>query len=647
MKFKTIKIPTGRFLTPMQVAHEDGRLFLKFGYNKKLIEAMKDFSNRKWHGFDEPPVKMWSFPANSRNIFRFDKMCGKKVFENWDAPIEQFPIPDRHKVMPFWEHQLELYNHVLSRKQSIIVGDMGTGKSRVAIAAAEYIHTNNGVSEDDMWFVGPVNAVNAVTRELKKWGCTLNIKMFTYDRLVSFLKEYEGKAPRLLISDESSKLKNWSTQRTKGVWHLTEAMREEYGDDCWIIEMSGTPAPKSPVDWWSLAEIARPGFLKESTPVKLRNNLCLIEERENASGGMYPHILAWLDDPSKCAVCGEVESAHSDFADHNYKQSQNELKKLYHRLKGLVIIKRIDECMDLPELVKRVIRVKPSMTTIRAAQIIRKSSHRAPQKLILLRELSDGFQYQDVEAGFKQCPRCLGHKRVMEFVPQDIDDISKEKESEQEEIECPYCAGEGVVQNYEVKPMFVTTPKDAYLEFLLEEYAEYGRFVVWAAFTASIDRIVELCLNNGWIVLRIDGKGVHAITSPTEADVDADILMDCMDYSDPKHDELLRKYPKVVVVSNAKSGGMAYTFTSAPADFYYSNDFDAESKIQSGARIRRGGMHASRGVTSYEIVHIPEDALVIDNLAAKRNMQAITLNDITDYNVDYSGAEFFNGEKYV
>ena len=649
-QWKTHKVPTGRFLTPVQVAFEGDRCYLKFGYNKKLVEATKEFAGRKWGGYSDPPTKEWSFPLTGRNMFRLSKFLGKKVFAPWDAPLQDFEVPERHKALPFWEHQKDLYNHVLSRKQSVIVGDMGTGKSRVAIAAAEYVSTHHGVPDEDIWFVGPVNAVNAVTREMRKWDCPIDIAMFTYDKLVSHLKEYEGEPPRFLILDEASKLKNWNTQRTKAVWHLTEAMREKWDDDCWIVEMSGTPAPKTPVDWWSIAEIARPGFLKEPTAAKLRNALCVIEERENATGGLYPHIVGWLDNPKKCAVCCKFENEHDDFADHAFKPSVNELAKIYHRLKGLVIIKHIKDCMDLPEMQRRIVRLKPSMTTVRAAQMIKKSSERAPQKLMLLRELSDGFQYKQVAVGMKQCPRCLGHKEVMEFVAQEMDEAGLPKlqdSGDQELIACPFCEGEGEVQNLESQAVYVDTPKDAFLDFLLEEHVEVGRFVVWAAFTATLDRITQFCIDRGWAVLRIDGTGVTAITGATEPDLDPQVLMDCMDYSDPKHDDLLRSYPKVVVVSHPKSGGMSYTFTSAPAQLYYGNDHNGEDKMQSLARILRGGMHMTRGVTTYEIVHLPEDKMVIDNLEAKKDMQAVTLNDLTGYKVDYTDMLMFDGEKYV
>ena len=57
--------------------------------------------------------------------------------------------------------------------------------------------------------------------------------------------------------------------------HLADAVRNEHGWDGYIWEMSGTPAPKSPVDWWNQCEIACPGFLAEGTYAKFKYSLCL------------------------------------------------------------------------------------------------------------------------------------------------------------------------------------------------------------------------------------------------------------------------------------------------------------------------------------------------------------------------------------
>ena len=152
----------------------------------------------------------------------------------------------------------------------------------------------------------------------------------------------------------------------------------------------------------------------------------------------------------------------------------------------------------MPDTILHIVRVKPHIDTIRAAELIKNSSHRAPQKLILLRELSDGFQYKDVEDGIITCPRCNGAK-VVEEVDTEHDDVPFQMSMEPVfgdtnlvEKACPYCSGEGVVPSYRVEPDFVASPKDAFVSYLLNEYEEYGRFIFWASFTAAIDRVTML-----------------------------------------------------------------------------------------------------------------------------------------------------------
>jgi hypothetical protein len=38
-----------------------------------------------------------------------------------------------------------------------------------------------------------------------------------------------------------------------------------------------------------------------------------------------------------------------------------------------------------------------------------------------------------------------------------------------------------------------------------------GRIVVFAGFTASIDRVCEIVGNEGWLPIRVDGRGWHSI----------------------------------------------------------------------------------------------------------------------------------------
>ena len=651
MRYRNEKAKVGKYLVPMQVGEDEETLFFKFGYNKGLIELIKErLERRRWN----PDERCWTAPRTSRNLFVLEHILNRNPYRQWDKALEQYPIPANHledeNMLP-WEHQIELYNQCLTRKQTVIVGDMGTGKSRVVLMGIEYLAQNWDLKDGECWFIGPVNAVNSIQREIRKWGCPVKINIMTYEKAVRHAQSYAGRAPRVLILDEASRLKNWGTQRTKAANHIAEAMRNEYGNDCYIWELSGTPAPKAPTDWWSLAEIARPGFLREGNVAQLRNNLCLIEQREGAAG-LYPHIITWFDNDGKCVSCGKLKDEHfeSDM-EHLYKPSENMLEKLYRRLKGLVVIKLIDDCLDLPETTLHIVRVKPHIDTIRAADLIKNSSHRAPQKLILLRELSDGFQYKDVEDGFVECPRCHGTKVVDEV--QTAQEVGYQESmmpvfgEVSDEVTCPYCEGEGVVPSFRTEPEYVDTPKDAFVNYLLQEYEEYGRFIFWVSFTAAIDRVTKLCLAQGWVVLQIDGRGLIVHTPDPEIQMSVETALDCMDYSHKHHNDLLREHPKVVVVSHPSSGGMAYTFTAAPADCYYDNDFNVESKIQSEARKRRGGMCTTRKCHQYELIHIPTDLMVLQRLNEKRSLQAITLADLKDYTIDGVAMEYFDGEKFI
>lgn len=657
MSFVKKKIKSGKYLLPIQINDDGENIYLKFGYNAGLIELIKERLDRRRWDADE---KCWYCPSTERNKFVLSFLCQEAPYEQWDNELASFPVPANHLADPErlpWAHQLDLYNQCLQRRQTILVGDMGTGKSRVALMLIQYLYENWNLKDGEAWFLGPVNAVNSIQREIVKWGCPVKMLTMTYEKAVKHALSYAGSAPRVLILDEASRLKNWGTQRTKGAYHFAEAMRKEHGNECYIIELSGTPAPKAPTDWWSLSEIARPGFLRENNVVTLRNNLCLIEQREGAAG-LYPHIITWFDDEDKCLECGKLSSEHPEDYEfsfgHPFRPSVNQLERLHSRLKGLVMIKKIEDCLDLPDTVLHIVRVKPHIDTLRAAELIKNSSHRAPQKLILLRELSDGFQYKDVEDGFVECPRCHGSKVVVEVdvehddAPFQVEMLPIFGDTNLLEKACPYCSGEGVVPSYRIEPDYVATPKDAFVTYLLTEYEEYGRFIFWASFTASIDRVTNLCLKEGWTVLQIDGRGLN-VFAPSGSDdpMSVDVALDCMDYSSKHHNDLLRMYPKVCVVSHPSSGGMAYTFTSAPADCYFDNDFNVESKIQSAARKRRGGMCLSRGVHQYELVHLPTDLLVLQRLNEKRNLQAVTLNDLTDYSIEAKGLEYFDGEKFV
>jgi len=663
------KFIAGKYKIKVKLFYKNGRIFIKFPFNKKLIDEIRVMEGAKWHGFDKPnPVKMWSVADTPGNDFRIRYLKGENPYAAFKTPLIE--IPESSWGRPLYDHQKEMVRHGLTRGYCVFACEMGTGKSLAAIEIMERAGVHD---EHDAWYVGPVAGVKAVGRELVKWQSFVKPRMMTYDRLVRIVEDWDDgfPAPRCIIFDESSKIKNPNAKRSQAARHIAEAIREEYGEEGYVIEMSGTPAPKSPVDWFNQLETAVPGYLREGDIHKFKSRLCIIETRESGiTGTTYPHIVTWLDDEKKCATCGEYRDSdnHKQFLDpvglpiveqkstglkmledvpvntesfepnpnyHPYKPSVNEVEKLYRRMDGVVLVQFKKDCLDLPDKRYEIITVKPTPSMVRAAKIIRTKATRAVMALNLLRELSDGFQYTDREVGVQKCPNCQGNGSVTAMVPKDEVDTQKPnadidaEQFEEQTIVCDYCKGSKVVPRYERVTDSGETPKDQVFIDMLDEHEEGGRFIVWGGFTGSIDRLVAIAHKYGWATLRVDGRGYFAQEATGEVANDNDFL-DAMDLSHPRYRELLSKHPRICFVGHPQAGGMALTLTASPSALFYSNCYNGEARMQAEDRFHRAGMDKNKGATVYDLFCLPTDKLIYENLQQKKKLQKISMGELND-----------------
>lgn len=154
------------------------------------------------------------------------------------------------------------------------------------------------------------------------------------------------------------------------------------------------------------------------------------------------------------------------------------------------------------------------------------------------------------------------------------------------------------------EPIRVASPKLDELTLLLEDHEEIGRLVVYAGFRESVIRVIEHCRALGWETIQADGT------------------------RQPTKDELKwfqSGEGKVVFVGNPGAAGMGLTLTASPTIVYFSNDYNAESRMQSEDRIHRPGC---RGARIVDLVHLPTDGLVIERLKSKRDLQSIPIEEI-------------------
>lgn len=622
------KLITGGYKFPVEITRKQGRLWFKFDNNVPLQAEVKAMSGSRYHGYDDEPIKQWSITDNIRNRFQLQVLEGKNPYGRYDKPLIEFK-PKRN----LWSHQILGVQHNITRQYGINAFEMSTGKSLVAIETMEWLCEYKNIRS---WFYcAPKSALISVQEEFDHWKALVRPQFFTYEGLKSVLEHWPEDAdpPQGLICDEGSRLKNPTAQRSANVQYLADQIRERWGDNGAVIVMTGTPAPKGPTDWWSISEICCPGFLREGDLGKFRNRLAIMAKGQTEAGGIFPKLISWKDDANKCNICGKLEKEYehdvTNILRHDFIKSVNEVELLHRRLGGLVVTAfKKDVQKDLPDKIFKIIRCKPSIELINAAKLITARGESSIKTLTLLRELSDGFQYDEKDCGTEICPLCKGVKTRLEskyigpdeeyeriqdlmFTGQDIPSGMFEEMI----MPCSYCDGVGESTKYMREALQIPCPKEEALKDIIDIHEDIGRLVCYASFTGSIDRCVEIFVRTGWDVISCDSRGWRGFGLSGKA---ADL------YKMFKRDMSKR----IAFVANAQSGGLGLNLQQSPSIVYYSNDFNAESRMQSIERTHRPGMDVNRGCTIYDIFNLPTDELILNNLNTKKKLQSVTMGDI-------------------
>ncbi len=517
----------------------------------------------------------------------------------------------------------------------------------------EFLVTHNTLSAQEViersgvnhWFwVGPKTSLPNIKRELRKWGfdpTTATIEFMTYERLVRIMDDWVpgNPLPQGVVFDESSRLKTDTSQRSMAAQKLTDLIRDEYGWEGYVILMSGTPSPKRPTDWWSPCEIAWPGFLREGSVKALKSRLAF-QEQQTFDSGTFWKTTGWKDDTRKCNTCGfvredgvhELDPFGEDEGYHEFVESKNEVAYMFERLKGLVVVKHKKDCLTLPDKRYRKVVCKPSASLLRVAKVIAESAPNAMTGGTLLRELSDGFQYRDVADGTRKCNHCKDACGEVDewFDPndefkvyQDVGMLDPDRvvQLEKRKVRCPSCKGTGEMKKTKRIAREIACPKEKALRGLLEECEETGRIVIFAGFTGSVDRCVNICHKEGWAVVRCDGRGYQVTDKDGNTLTDVEALDFWAD---------LESNPEVAFVAHPESGGMSLTLVEARMAVYWSNSFKPEYRVQSEDRIHRKGMDENLGCVIVDLVHLPTDERVLEIIRENRKLELLTLGELVE-----------------
>ena len=534
------------------------KLHIYSQYNKDLIEELKVMGGAKWN----PDNKCWIIDDSERNRYAFEYLLGFRV-----CPDKFEPIPYTSNRRLF-DHQREGVRFAIENKRCMLAFEMGLGKTLTAIEIMEYAFLKEKLY--NWWLVAPFGAQKEWKRQLSRWGCKLKfVVVTTYESLQKHMEAAgDEHVPHGVIFDESVKLKNPSAKRSQVAAELCRIIRSNPGvpNGGYIIELSGAPAPKNPIDWWHQIECLQPGFIREGDPYKFRNRYANIITVDHGYG---PHK--------------EVDS-----------WNEEEVEKLGKRLSPIVMVKKKKDCLNLPDKIFDTLTVEPSVDVLCTAELIMDTCGTGALALERLRELSDGFLYR---GNFENNAE-----------PDEYDGIT------------PY-ENSGSVENDNTTSRYTihNTAKLGVIRELLDFYHTNnggpGRLVIYAAYQASIDLLVneinktqlEETSDGYWRAARIDGRGWS----------DPDIL-NSFESDDPSN---------IVIVANpACVHGL--TLSQTLCLVYYSNSFHVDHRIQSLDRRDRPGMDVTKGTRIVDIVHLPSDQYIVDKLNAGTNILNLTLDEL-------------------
>ena len=638
-KTKESRIVETHFLVPnkkkrikkfaVKMEYSAGRIFfLKSAF--ALKDEIKNMQGSKWLGYDDPnPRKIWSVKDCPRNHFQIKYLQGGNPYAHWDQQVTKHEYDHE---LPFYPHQNGMCDHVLTYRHVLLSCVMRAGKNRVVIEAMQRTGYNH------FYFVAPKQVLPAIALEFDKWGLdpTIKVELMTYDKLAMVMDtagKKDFRCPRGVIFDEASLVKNASTRRGNGAMKLANMIREQYGFDSLIVPMTGTPSSKSPCDIWHLTEIACPGWLAEGSAKQLEQRLGIFEEpKASAFGNHFKKRVGWKNQDGCCQTCGQLENHPNHTFDpdepmaetHTYKAGVNEVELLHKRLEGLTyFVNESDLNLGPRNYIREYCKVPKKL--LRIAKALKDTARSTITGLNSLRQLSDGFAYNDVADGTRQCEVCGGEGEVETHVNADgetFDDVAMLKPSfvrnlRKEKRDCLGCGGSGNVPKMKQDSYRITCEKDDLLiKWLGVAEERDDRVCVFAGFRDSVNRCAEICRENGWVTIQIDGNGVKV------RDVEGKVV--------PTDNHL--KYwsdmtnKKVAVVANAASAGFGLTLTEASVLVYYSNSYRTELRRQSEARNWLPG--SDKEMTIVDLINLPSDERALDVIQADISLEKIVLGDL-------------------
>ncbi len=480
--------------------------------------------------------------------------------------VELVNSSPRYKIEP-WEHQKEAIKRAKKLKHFALFFEMGAGKTSTAINILRHKYYDKKRLLRTLILCPPI--------VVKNWKAEFEMHSMIGDHVfclegsgkdrifqmhraiekrgdgVIFITNYEtllmndafdlinSWQPEAIVFDESHRLKNSSAKRTKLALKLADKADYKY-------ILTGTPILNDAIDLWSQFRVMDGG--------------------ETLGKNFWVYRAKYFYDAN--------QNMPKERYFPDWKPRPGSFEELNQKIQGVSMVVKKENCLDLPPLVKQVVKVSLS-----------------PQQ----RELYEAMKKDFVAyVGNQACVASLAITKALRM----------------QQIVSGYVSVEGIEGGERTNVRFKENPRAEALEELLDEICKGSKCLVWAVFRENYASIRDTCTR-----LNLEFVEVHGEVSQKERDAAVRRFN-----SDPSCR---------VFIGNPQSAGIGINLVSASYSIFYSRSFSLEQDLQAEARNYRGGSEIHQKITRIDLVaENTIDEVITEKLAQKVSVSDEVLRDI-------------------
>jgi SNF2 family DNA or RNA helicase len=503
----------------------------------------------------------------------------------------------KFKTQP-WAHQMDGFERFKDSEYFALFADMGTGKSKIAIDIASYKFVTKQI--EGVLVIAPNNVHTQWIREQFPTHCSIpwkpwiwksgkmgrrqwarmledflliptpnvlkvlavNVEAFQSNSVVPTIADFVKNHKVLTIVDEATRIKNRGAKRSKIIHKLNK-----YGHRAIL---TGTPTAKSPFDLWSQMEFLKANYFdcnyfvfQHRYGIMMRGvnpsnggryttlidektfNLCKwhIQKRKEENGGALAE-----DDYEGISVRLSISEKDVRFieAQERYVKFKN-LDRLRETISKDVLSVRKEDCLDLPPKVYEKIFVDMSPDQKRIYDSLKNDflAQYDDKELTVTNKVSLTTRLMQVTGGFFPFEREQAYIVGSEHMTKMVGDA---------------------------KPIGDTNAK---LEALLEDMEEISdeqRVIIWCHFVPELKAVYH-AVGQRYPTGIYYGGSSTAERDRTIADLQAGRIR--------------------VLVGNAQTAGFGLNLQVATLQYFFSNTFRTEERLQAEDRSHRAGVRGT------------------------------------------------------